>query len=116
MYILHCKALLGRLVAVAEVNAHLELWHKRLGHMSQKGLDVLTSLKRVDGQGSKLDFCNDCLFGKKVRAPYYYGVSCKSSVLELVHFDVCSMPVKWVVLHTLCHLLMIIHAKSGFIY
>ena len=34
LYILYCKALPGRLVAVAEVNAHLEFWHKRLGHMS----------------------------------------------------------------------------------
>ena len=62
--------------------------------MSQKGLDVLTSLKRVDAQGSKLDFCNDCLFGKQVRASYYSGVSRKSFVLELVHSDVCSMSVK----------------------
>ena len=54
--------------------------------MSQKGLYVLTSLQRVDAKGSKLDFCNDCLFGKQVRASYYCGVSSKSSVLELVHF------------------------------
>ena len=74
LYILHCKALLRRLAAVAEVNAHLELWHKRLGHMSQKSLDVLTSVQRIDAKKSKLDFCNNFLFGKQVRVSYYSSV------------------------------------------
>ena len=62
--------------------------------MSQKGLHVLFALKRVDVKGSMLDFCNDFQFGKQVRNSYYSGVSCKPNVLDLVHFDVCSMLVK----------------------
>ena len=35
LYYLHCKALPGKFLAVAEVHSQMELWHKRLGHMSQ---------------------------------------------------------------------------------
>ncbi|MCO5564417.1 hypothetical protein L7F22_018078 [Adiantum nelumboides] len=93
LYYLHCKALPGKFVAVAEIDSHLELWHKRLGHMGQKGLGVLSSLKRIDVKGSKLDFCNDCQYEKQVGNSYYFGVSCKADRLDLVHCDACSMPV-----------------------
>ena len=94
LYCLQCKALPGKFLAIAEFDSRLELWHKRLGHMSQKGLEVLSALKRFDVKGSKLVFCNDCLFGKQVRNSYYSGISRKPNVLDLVHSDVCSMPVK----------------------
>ena len=94
LYCLRCKALPGKFLAVVEIGSHLELWHKRLGHMGQKGLEVLSSLKKLDAKGSKLDFCNDCQFGKQVRNSYYSSVSRKLNVLDLVHSDVCSMPVK----------------------
>ena len=37
----------------------MELWHKRLGHMSQKGLARLCNLKKLGAKGTKLDLCND---------------------------------------------------------
>ena len=61
------KLIIGKFVAIAKVGSHLELWHKRLGHMSQQGLDVLSSLQRVDTKGLKLDFCNECQYGKQMR-------------------------------------------------
>ena len=73
LYCFQCKALLGRFLAIAEFDSHLELWHKRFGHMSQKGLEVLSILKRLDVKGSNLIFCNDCLFRKQVRNYYYYS-------------------------------------------
>ena len=39
LYCLHDKSLMGKFIALAEIHSHMELWHKRLGHMSQKGLD-----------------------------------------------------------------------------
>ena len=93
LYYLHCKALPGKFVAVAEVHSQMELWHKRLGHMSEIGLQVLSSLGRFDVKGPGLDFCNDCIYGKQVKFSYSSGVSKRSHALDLVHSDVCTMPV-----------------------
>ena len=41
------------------LKSHMELWHKRLGHMSQKGLARLCNLKKLGAKGTKLDLCND---------------------------------------------------------
>ena len=59
-YCLHGKAMLGKFIALAEIDSYMELWHKRLGHMSQKGLMKLCNLKKLDAKGTKLDFCNEC--------------------------------------------------------
>ena len=41
-----------------------------------------------------MDFCKDCQFGKQVKKSYASNISCKANVLDLVHSDVCSMPMK----------------------
>ena len=41
------------------------LWHMRLGHMSELGLAVLSKRGLLNGHSiSKLDFCEHCVFGK----------------------------------------------------
>ena len=41
------------------------LWHQRLGHMSEKGLQVLTNRKLLpDLKSLRLDFCKHCVYGK----------------------------------------------------
>ena len=42
------NAVSGKFIALAEVHSHMELWHKRLGHMNQKGLSRLCNLKKLD--------------------------------------------------------------------
>ena len=44
----HGNAILGQFIALAEVHSHMDLWHKRLSHMSQKGLTRLCNLKKLD--------------------------------------------------------------------
>ncbi|KAK2973990.1 hypothetical protein RJ640_022713 [Escallonia rubra] len=49
-----------------------KLWHMRLGHMSERGIDVLRKQGFLGSkQIGKLDFCEHCVFGKqcRVRAP-----------------------------------------------
>ena len=42
-----------------------KIWHMRLGHMSQQGMDELSHRGLLCGQcTSKLDFCEHCVFGK----------------------------------------------------
>ena len=43
-----------------------KLWHMRLEHMSQKGLELLSKRGLLCGQSiSKVEFCEHCILGKK---------------------------------------------------
>ncbi|KAK2973333.1 hypothetical protein RJ640_015088 [Escallonia rubra] len=47
-------------------NDNSELWHKRLGHLSEGGMLELHKRKLLQGVKScKLDFCKFCVFGKQ---------------------------------------------------
>ena len=70
----------------------MELWHKRLGHMSQKGLAMLCNVNKLDVQGKNLEACNDCKYGMSVKCSYYSSVARKSYVLDLVYMNVWSLP------------------------
>ncbi|KAK3006047.1 hypothetical protein RJ639_017337 [Escallonia herrerae] len=49
-------------------NDNSELWHKRLGHLSEGGMLELHKRKLLQGVKScKLDFCKFCVFGKQKR-------------------------------------------------
>ena len=88
LYCLHGRAQQGLFITLGEVNSHMELWHKRLGHMSQKGLAMLCNVRRFDVQDTNLESCNDCTYGKNVKCSYYSRVSRKSNVLDLVYMNV----------------------------
>ncbi|KAJ4736375.1 Transposon Ty1-NL2 Gag-Pol polyprotein [Rhynchospora pubera] len=78
------------LVAVAGAKADPNLWHKRLGHMSDKGMKVLASKELLPTMKSvEIDFCEDCVFGKQKRVSFSkVGRERKEKKLELVHTDV----------------------------
>ncbi|KAJ4721123.1 Retrovirus-related Pol polyprotein from transposon TNT 1-94 [Melia azedarach] len=69
----------------------IELWHRRLGHMSEKGLIVLAKKNLLSGmKNESLNKCIHCLAGKQTRATFKTSPpSRKSGILELVHSDVC---------------------------
>ena len=80
---------IGDTVAVAEAGKS-DLWHQRLGHMSEKGMKTLLSkgklpqLKSVD-----VSPCEDCIFGKQKKVSFVKtGKTPKAEKLELVHTDV----------------------------
>lgn len=44
------------------------LWHSRLGHLGQKGMDILMKKNCFgDSQIKDLGFCEDCVIGKLTR-------------------------------------------------
>ena len=53
-------------IAVADASTNTSLWHRRLGHMSEKGMKMLLSkgklpeLKSID-----FDMCESCILGKR---------------------------------------------------
>ena len=62
-------------VNAVENDGAMELWHKRLGHMSEKGMSVLSKNEVIQGIfGLHLKECSHCFAGKQ------HMVSFKSSV------------------------------------
>ena len=65
------------------------LWHLRLGHVSEKSLDVLRRREMIDGESfSKLEFCEECVMGKQTRVSFGEGKHDSRGILEYVHTDV----------------------------
>ncbi|GJX88874.1 retrovirus-related pol polyprotein from transposon TNT 1-94 [Tanacetum coccineum] len=82
----------GHVMAV-ELNASVEekdslaqVWHKRLGHMSEAGLQVLEK-QGLFGKKSlgKLDFCENYVLGKSHRVSFGVGRHTTQGVIVYVH-------------------------------
>ena len=68
----------------------LSLWHKRLGHMSEKRLQILAKKNFIPfAKGTLLDPCDYCLLGKQHRFSFSSKSTKNSEILELVYYDVC---------------------------
>ena len=68
-----------------------EIWHKRLGHMSEKGMHILADKKLLsEAKGVHLDKCVDCLVGKQNKTAFHSRPPRRrEAALELVHTYVC---------------------------
>jgi len=75
---------------VVATNENSNLWHKRLGHMSEKGMKVMHSKGKLPSLRSiEIDICEDCILGKQKRVSFQTsGRTRKKEKLELVHSDV----------------------------
>ena len=76
-------------IAVANVSTDTSLWHRKLGHMSEKGMKMLLSkgklpeLKSID-----FDMCESYILGKQKNVNFLKpGRTPKAEKLELVHTD-----------------------------
>ncbi|CAL2238507.1 unnamed protein product [Prunus armeniaca] len=68
-----------------------ELWHHRLGHISQKGLQELHKQGLLEGVSScKLDFCEYCVLGKQRKVSFTSSSADNRSKEQLsyIHSDV----------------------------
>ncbi|RDX96554.1 hypothetical protein CR513_20771, partial [Mucuna pruriens] len=77
------------------------LWHRRLSHISEKGLNCLAKKDMLPGlKNAELEKCSHCMASKQTRVSFKkHPPSRKSELLELVHSDVCG-PLKVYVLKT----------------
>ncbi len=84
------KALVAR-DSVNAIDMEASLWHRRLGHISKKGLSCLAKKEGLLGLKSvELERCSHCMAGKQTRVSFKkHPPSRKSYFLELVHYDVC---------------------------
>nr|GEX66090.1 putative leucine-rich repeat protein, plant-type [Tanacetum cinerariifolium] len=66
----------------------VKVWHKRLGHISKVGLQVLEK-QGMFGKKSqgKLDFCENCVLGKSHQARFGVGRHTTQELIYYVHSD-----------------------------
>ena len=87
---LYVTSNLENIVAVADADGKSNLWHQRLGHMSEKGMKTLLSKGKLpDLKNVDVSLCEDCIFGKQKKVSFTKsGKTPKAERLELVHTDV----------------------------
>ncbi|KAL5842405.1 hypothetical protein ACOSQ3_013008 [Xanthoceras sorbifolium] len=90
LYVMHAK-LSSDSVSAVEKDGAIELWHKRLSHMSEKGMTSLVKKKMLPGMDEvHLEKCADCLVGKQNRVAFKSSPpSRKKNILDLIHSDLC---------------------------
>lgn len=94
-------AIAASVISLASFQATCEdtthLWHCRYGHLSFKGLKLISQKQMVRGQPSLKDpskICTDCLVRKHHREAFAKKSPWRASKrLELIHADLCG-PVK----------------------
>ena len=88
LYIMQGKICKGEMNVAQDANK--ELWHKRLGHMSEKGLEILAKYHLSNIKGQPLESCEDCLAGKQHRVSFKRSDDARrrKQILDLVHSDV----------------------------
>lgn len=66
------------------------LWHKRLAHMSERGLQILTKKELIPcNTGTSLDPCDFCVIAKHHKVSFQSSFNKKTEVLSVVYSDVC---------------------------
>jgi len=67
----------------------IQLWHMRLGHMSEAGMTMLSERGLLKGQKTgKLDLCEHCIYGKQHRVKFTIAIHLTKRPLEYIHSDV----------------------------
>ena len=65
-------ARLGRNEANVITDSNGEFWHKRLSHMSERGVHMLAEKHLLlEVKGMHLNQCVDCMVGKQNRAAFH---------------------------------------------
>ena len=77
-------------LAAASSEPDATTWHRRLGHMSEKGMKAMITNEKLPGlKQLDLEFCEDCVYGKQKKVSFSKNIQKhKRKRLELVHTDV----------------------------
>ena len=64
-------------------------WHKKLGHISEKGLKILSDRKLLHRLTNvTLPFCEHCVISKQHRLKFGTSISKSKYILDLIYSDV----------------------------
>jgi len=91
LYVLRGSTLHGSVTAATVSNdepSKTNLWHMRLGHMSELGMAELIKRDLLDGcTVGKMKFYEHCVFGKHKRVKFNASVHTTKGTLDYVHAD-----------------------------
>lgn len=77
------------IVSTNEEEESTMMWHNKLGHMSERGLKILSDRKLLPGLKSvNLPFCEHCVTSKQHRLAFGRSVARSKHILDLIHSDV----------------------------
>ena len=76
-------------IIVVEASTDTNLWHRKLGHMSEKGMKMLLSKGKLpELKSDDFDICESYILGKQKNVSFLkIDRIPKSEKLELVHTD-----------------------------
>ena len=75
-------------VVISTVLENTELWHLRLGHISQRGLHEIVKQGLLGNDKIKdLEFCEHCIYGKSSRVKFSHAIHRTKETLDYVHSD-----------------------------
>ncbi|KAG7554626.1 GAG-pre-integrase domain [Arabidopsis suecica] len=93
LYLLQGKPENGHLLNVERKNDDTVLWHRRLGHISQKNMDILVKKGYLDRKKvSRFEMCEDCIYGKARRLSFVMATHGTEDKLDYVHSDLWGAP------------------------
>ncbi|RYA47095.1 hypothetical protein DD606_23800, partial [Enterobacter cloacae complex sp. GF14B] len=89
LYMIYVSNVSKNVINVTE-QPNVSLWHSRLGHMSKKGMEILSRSGYLPGFSfNDFEFCEHCLYGKQTQQPHKHRSSRRDTQLALVHSDLC---------------------------
>ncbi|WKA12803.1 hypothetical protein VitviT2T_030157 [Vitis vinifera] len=96
LYILEGHTLKGLVGSVLRIETDKTiLWHRRLGHLSDRGLKELHKQGLLCGDSiNKIDFCQYCILGKQHRLAFKATIHKSKDVLEYVHSNLWGQPTR----------------------
>ncbi|KAL0537750.1 hypothetical protein IC582_026735 [Cucumis melo] len=75
-------------IASGKITDMSMLWHKRLAHVSERGLQALSQQGLLGGvKNVELPFCEHCIMGKSTRVKFGKGKHTTKGILDYVHSD-----------------------------
>ena len=85
-------------INAVQQDGSIELWYRRIGHISEKGLQTLAKKQLLPNlQGILLKTCDHCLFGKEHKVAFHTNPpSRKLNVIDLIHTNVCTIQTRTV--------------------
>lgn len=76
------------IAAAVTLSDKSEIWHKRLGHLSDKNLHILKKQGHLGNEKiEKVSFCEHCIYGKQKKLPFSAGTHKSTCILDYLHAD-----------------------------
>ncbi|MCO5579843.1 hypothetical protein L7F22_033705 [Adiantum nelumboides] len=89
LYTLHVSEVKNHVINVIE-QPSVSLWHRRLGHMSKRGMEILSRSGYLLGFSfHNFEFCEHCVYGKQIQESHRSQGNHKDERLAFVQSDLC---------------------------